>query len=184
MAPAAALFWASVFGFAAMRPDYSHVTKAVSELGVWGAPNMWAFNILGYMTPGLLLAASGWMIGRGVRSGAFILPALLALSPLGLTAAGIFPGDMTNRESVTTLAHLAGSFSSLLLWLVALIWLVIVGRKAQRALWLTSLIALVLTMGAFALYGGSPPGLVQRITFAIYFAWFLAAALTLNRTAA
>lgn len=33
-----AVFWVALFAFAAWHPDYSHLHKAVSELGVLGAP--------------------------------------------------------------------------------------------------------------------------------------------------
>lgn len=171
-----ALFWTSVFGFAALRPDYSHFTKAVSELGAWGAPNMWGFNVLGYMLPGLLLAFCGWRIARGVKPHALVLPALLIFSALGVSLAGAFPADMADRGSTTTLLHLTGSLSSLLLWLPALIWLAVAARATHAALMWTCLAALALSIGAFTLYSFLYPGLVQRIMFALYFGWFALAA--------
>ncbi|UMR28441.1 DUF998 domain-containing protein [Massilia sp. MB5] len=54
---AGVLFFASLIGFAALRSDgYAHGRKAVSELGALGAPSAPAFNLLGFIVPGLLLA--------------------------------------------------------------------------------------------------------------------------------
>lgn len=175
------LFWASVFTLAALRPDYAHATKAVSELGAWGAPNMWAFNVLGYIVPGLLLAACGWLLGRTAKSNA--VAALLALSGVGVAVAGAFPADMNDFRSLTTMGHLVGSTGSLIAWALALVCAILLARKSWPALAMLSAAALALTIGAFFLYETLPSGIVQRITFGIFFAYFLTASLLLRRRA-
>src|SRR5690606_37313977 len=47
----------------AMRPDYVHTDQAISELGSLDAPNLWAWNVLGYILPGLAVA----LLGIGLR---------------------------------------------------------------------------------------------------------------------
>ena len=173
------LFWASVATFAALRPDYAHATKAVSELGAWGAPNMWAFNVLGYILPGLLLAACGWLLGRAAKSNA--VAALLALSGVGVAVAGAFPADMNDYGSFTTMGHLVGSTGSLVAWALALVCAMLFARKNWPALAALSAAALALTIGAFFLYETLPSGIVQRITFGVFFAYFLVASLLLWR---
>jgi hypothetical membrane protein len=37
----------------ALRPDYSHLTKAISELGAVDAPRAWIWNLFGYVLSGL-----------------------------------------------------------------------------------------------------------------------------------
>lgn len=169
------LFWGSLFGFAALRADYAHATKAVSELGAWGAPNMWAFNVLGLIVPGLMLAACGWMIGRGAAS--TWLAALLAIAGVCIAVAGVFPADMNDYGAPTTIGHVVGSMGSLIAWAPAMILAAVVARKRAPALALLSIAALALMVGAFFLYETLLPGLVQRITFAMFFGYFLAAAL-------
>lgn len=39
-----------------MRPEYSFLTKAISELGTVDAPNKWGWNVFGYVIPGLMIA--------------------------------------------------------------------------------------------------------------------------------
>ena len=56
---ACAVFWLSLFAYGAMRTDYSHFTKAVSELGVIGVPHALAWNLIGFIVPGLLLTLCG-----------------------------------------------------------------------------------------------------------------------------
>ncbi|MES1203328.1 MAG: DUF998 domain-containing protein, partial [Pseudomonadota bacterium] len=162
----------------------SHFTKAVSELGVWGAPNMWWFNVFGYIIPGMLLAACGWMIARTESPGSRILAGTLALSGLCITLAGLFPADMDAMSSPTSLLHITGSVGGGLLWAIAMVWLAFLGRKTCPALSLLCLGALLLMLGAFFLYGYLLPGLVQRITFAVLFAWYIAAAAILTRSRA
>src|SRR6187402_3274217 len=63
---AAAVFWMALAAFGAARADYSQLTKAVSELGAVGAPHAVAWNVLGFIVPGLLLAACGGAIGTAI----------------------------------------------------------------------------------------------------------------------
>ena len=63
-------FWSLLLGFAAARTDgYSHLTKAVSELGSAGAENGFAWNLLGFGATGLALAVFGWELGRAAEPG-------------------------------------------------------------------------------------------------------------------
>jgi hypothetical membrane protein len=169
------LFWGAVAGFAAWRPDYRHATKAVSELGVIGAPRMWAFNLLGYIIPGALTAGLGWRIGRA--EGRTWIAVFLSLSGLGMSLAGVFPADMHDFARTTTQLHIVG-LSLGLTWIVAVIALAFGGRNRRLAR--LSGAAAATFIATFALYGFPDafpyPGLVQRLTFAIWFAWFLFAA--------
>jgi len=60
------LFVFSLVVFAELSPGYTHATKAVSELGAIGAPHQLAWNIFGFLLPGLMMAAHGWGIGVSV----------------------------------------------------------------------------------------------------------------------
>lgn len=175
------LFWPSLFVFAALRPDYAHETKSVSELGAWGAPNIWGFNVLGFILPGLMLAACGWLVGRVADS--TWVAALLALAGACVALAGVFPADMNDYGSLTTIGHIVGSMGSLVAWALAMIFAALFTRKSWPALAALSAAALALMIGAFFLYETLPPGLVQRLTFAIFFGYFAAAALLMRRQA-
>jgi hypothetical protein len=54
------LWFAVVYlALSAARPEYSHLTKAISELGSVDAPRAWVWNIFGYIISPLVRRASG-----------------------------------------------------------------------------------------------------------------------------
>src|SRR3989304_1137074 len=57
-------FLVALLAFAAARTDYSHLTKAVSELGAIGAPHALAWNILGFGAVGVLVVIFAWGLWR------------------------------------------------------------------------------------------------------------------------
>jgi hypothetical membrane protein len=168
------------------RPEYSHLTKAVSELGSLDAPHRWAWNLLGYMLPGLVVAALGLAIGRDfARDYRTVRVPAVALTASGLfmLLSGIFPGDFEHRQSPTMILHAIGSLGSYAAFLVAGFWLPVYfqRRPAWRSIvWPT----LALVLGSIAsgvLRSGSAPGLGQRIGFACFFAWIGIVGFTLMR---
>lgn len=181
---AAAIFVASVVGFAAVRNDgYSHGTKAVSELGAVGAPLAGAFNVAGFVTPGVLvmilaLALAARFAGAGGRFGA----ALLALSGAALALAGVWPVDMAARSSSTSLAHFGAATACGVLWALSLFFTgPALARSRGMRLWgaLTPWFGLFLLVNfgwQVAWAAGAPvlPGWGQRIGFAGYMIWIAA----------
>lgn len=175
-------FWAALFGFAALRNDgYSHLTKAVSELGVVGAPNMQAWNLLGFGLTGLLLAGFGWGLGRVAdpeqpRTGLWLI-----LSGLAFAAAAV-PADMEALRSPGSLVHTAASLLMFVFWLPAA-WRLSRRRSEWRALAIVSGAALWMALATMLLRFTPlpPPGLGQRVSFAVYFGWVAAASLLLWR---
>ena len=183
---AASLFAASVTIFAALRQDgYTHGTKAVSELGSTGAPNALAFNLLGFVLPGLLVMAfAAFLTWRtGSRTGG----RLLALSGACLCLAGLAPVDMAARGSMLSILHLVGAMGSGFAWTLALFPL---GRALRRAGWprwgrITPWFGLFLfaNVGWQVVYQSSGlvlPGWGQRIAFLGYFAWLAITGLLLR----
>jgi len=176
---AGALFTITVVGFAAIRNDgYSHGTKAVSELGVVGAPAAGLFNLLGFIAPGLLIAWFSWSLLRVAQRR--IGPLLLLGSGLLFAVAGIFPAELDKPEAVTSLGHVIGAIGSGLLWAAALFWM---GPLLSRQFGLTSwgrvtpwfLLFLVVHSGwqvTFQATGQVLPGWGQRIGFLGYLLWF------------
>ncbi|NVE01215.1 DUF998 domain-containing protein [Massilia sp. BJB1822] len=183
---AGVLFFASLISFAAWRGDgYAHGRKAVSELGALGAPAAPAFNLLGFIVPGLLLAWFAYALLRVAdrRTG----PALLMGSGLMLAAAGIFPLDPDDYGSVLTIAHAIGAMGSGLLWAMALCWLgPLFARQLGWKVWgrLTPCFMgfVLLNIGwqaAFRAGADVLPGWGQRIGFLGYFLWFAVTAILL-----
>ncbi len=178
---ASLLFVSSLIGFAAMRSDgYTHGTKAVSELGAIGAPMALAFNLLGFILPGILIMVlSLTILNLAPAKTSRIAVSLLMLSGIALIVAGVFPVDMSNRTSFTSTAHAVGAMSSGLFWVLSLGWL---GSVLKKRLGVTVLgrltpwfwLFLVANIGwqiAWQTTGAVLPGWGQRIGFAGYFLW-------------
>ncbi len=53
------LFWTTYIVMSSIRPEYSMLTKAVSELGSVDASNKWIWNIFGYLLTGILITIYG-----------------------------------------------------------------------------------------------------------------------------
>lgn len=170
------VFWLALFAFGSLRPGYDHVTKAISELGAIGAPNMLAWNLVGFVLTGILLTLAGDEIGRA--AGRPIARLLLVLSGLAFAATGV-PADMSSYQAPTTIAHLSASLVSLATWLAALLWLAVRGRSGWPAVRWLALIGFVVFAAAFILHAapGVSAGLAQRAAFAAYLGWYLAMSL-------
>ena len=158
------------------RPEFSHLTKAISELGSLDAPDRWFWNVLGYILPGLAIALLGlglkWDFARADRKALGPAMALVA-SGLFMALAGVFPGDFENRTSTTMILHTVGSLGSFAAFLVAGFWLPGVFRAREDWRWVAwpSLALVVASIAAGFVRTGAAPGLGQRLGFVIFFAW-------------
>ena len=188
---AATFFWIALVAFGAVRTDYSQLTKAVSELGAVGAPHALAWNVLGFIVPGLLLAACGVAIGTVVDGRRGALRWLLTGSGVAFAATGVFPAVMQYGSPVmhapSTVGHVVMLLLSSVLWLVAIGVLL---RKITREPRLRRLLKPFVIVTVVALSGlaanvlhdaiqplAHRPGLAQRLGFAGYFLWFVSLSL-------
>ena len=184
---AAAVFWIALVAFGAARADYNQLTKAVSELGAVGASHAFAWNILGFIVPGLLLATCGAAIGSVAAGRRGTVRWLLAGCGLAFAGTGVFPAVMANGAPVmhapSTVGHVVMLLLSSVLWLVGIGALL---RRILREPWLHGLlkpfvVVTIVALSGFAanlLHGAieplaQRPGLAQRLGFAGYFLWFL-----------
>ncbi len=173
---AAAVWAAAVAGFGLASPEFSQRLHPVALLGAAGEPNALAFNLLGFVLPGALIAwvaialrtraaEAGWPRRVGLQ--------LVLLSALAFAAQGLLPLDPLDLGARASRLHaLAWS-----LWWIAFVpgaLLAAAGRGMPRA----AGIALALLVPAFALFvpGMMAAGVAQRIAFGLWFAWWLVAA--------
>jgi hypothetical membrane protein len=163
------------FALSSVRPEYRHLTKAISELGSVDAPRAWIWNLFGYILPGLAIALLGRGIGKRFAQDSRARVPAWSLIACGLFMAlsGVFPGDFENRTSTTMILHTVGSLGSYVVFLVSAFSLPRVMRRSagwRRFVWpsLTLTIASILT--GF-LRVGSAPGLGQRLGFGCFFLW-------------
>lgn len=178
---ATGLFAGALGVFAALDPTYSHLTNAVSELGAVGAPNQLAWNLIGFIAVGLLLAAFGRGLGREIATPS--AGGLLILFGLAFAATAI-PADMSDLGSPGSTAHIVASQAVLLFWALALVRLLFVRRAGPALRWIAAA-ALALAVGAIIVRGleALQPGLSQRLSFAVVFGWVAATSLVLLRRA-
>lgn len=181
------IFWSALLVFASLYPGYTHFHKAISELGAFGAPNALAWNLIGFIIPGILLAVCGSRIAIRVDDRRTSLYWLLILSGLGFAGAGIFPAEMKDGSpfmaSAWTRAHIIMSFVSGFPWVVASAILVLHVKRSAHWKHLTgaclilsflSIASLLTNIAGRGLpFLAENPGLVQRIAFAFYYLWFL-----------
>jgi len=191
---ATAIFWIALIEFGAVRTDYSQLTKAVSELGAVGAPHALAWNVLGFIVPGLLLAACGIAIATVVDERR-VLRWMLAGSGIAFAATGVLPAVMQDGSPVmqapSTVGHVVMLLLSSVLWLGAIGVLL---RKITRDARLRRLLKLFAIVTVVALSGlaanvfhdaiqplAQRPGLAQRLGFAGYFLWFVSLSLWIGQ---
>lgn len=174
---------------AGIRPEYSFLTKAVSELGSVDAPHKWIWNSFGYILPGFLISAfsRGWYLSLYPQSGSKLPFYSLCLSGAFMSLSGFFPGDFEQRNSLTMLLHSIGSLGSYLFFLVAAFSSV--RHMKKQAQWQTSVkLSLVFTWGSilagsWGLLVPQWPGVGQRLVFGFYFLWIGWQAYTVSKTA-
>jgi hypothetical membrane protein len=166
------VFGGAMLIFAAIRADYSHLTDAVSELGARGAPNALAWNLIGFVAVGLLIVALSWGLFKGTGSRAALV--FVGLSGLGFAGTGVFPADMADLTAPGSRAHILMSlisFGAFVPGALLLSW-----RFFRLPGWrgvaigsgiLGFLALLTMPLREMAV----PPGLAQRVSFAIYLGW-------------
>jgi hypothetical membrane protein len=186
------LFWAASVVLGALRPSYSHVANTISELGAVGTLHATAWNVFGFIIPGVLLAIVGAVIARAANTTPSLLrtlaTALLVLSGLAVAGQGVMPAEMANGVADVTSASTRGHFISSLVsgaaWAVGALLLVGPMRSNPnwRGLHIVSLVLVALTLVAsFSLRGALPDGLAQRIGNAFFCIWFIVMSLKLVR---
>ncbi|MDP3617930.1 MAG: DUF998 domain-containing protein [Rhodoferax sp.] len=188
---AVGLFWCALFLFAALYPGYSHYTKAISELGAFGAPHSLTWNLVGFVAPGFLLALGGAGVANAIDGRRSSLWWLLVASGIGFAGTGILPAEMYRgsplMQSPWTIGHVLMTFVSGIPWVAAAFVLASHVRrhgtwqrfsKSSRLLSLLALVSLIFNAASRAIpFFSDKPGLAQRVAFAVYFGWFLAVGL-------
>jgi len=170
----------AVLGFGGVLDGYSQVYQPLGLLGGQDIPNANAFNFLGFVIPGVLVAiaisslrtslpsAAGWSMRIGVQ--------LLVLSAIAFAAQGLVSIDPADLGAPGHRYHAVAwtlwwiAFVSGALLLALSIWC----YPQWRALaWVSMGAALaVLTFALFA-PDAIPSGISERIAFAGWFGWLL-----------
>jgi hypothetical protein len=179
-----------------LRPGYSHISHAISELIAAGAPNTTLLIplftlydiLLAAFGAGLLLAVRAHSEKSGTRAGSWGALVLVVAGILGVLMNLFFPQDPGGPPvTLTGLVHvaLAGvlSLGTMLAMLCTGLWLRHI--PGLHAYWRYSLISLVVVfvsggLGAAAIATSSPYlGLVERVTIGAFIQWVFVIALRL-----
>jgi hypothetical membrane protein len=178
-------FLVALLAFTAARSDYSHLTKAVSELGAVGAPHALAWNILGFCAVGVLIVISSLGIWR--QANARLAALFIAVSGIAFAAAGVFPADMSNFEADTTRLHILASLVSLAAFAIAVPFITwSLWRSGRRGFAVAAIaFGLAVVLSLLLREANIPPGLAQRINFLAYLSWIamIASSLITSRAA-
>jgi hypothetical membrane protein len=189
-----ALFASVVILCAALRPEYSHVTQFMSELGESGGANAGLMNFVGFVPSGLLLAAFGASLAalRPRTALSLAAAALVGVFGLGIAGAGVYscdPGcpregmsfEATLHDRVSVGAFIAGILG-IALWAYRFRAL-----EAWRSLWrytaATSAGAVVLlAVLAASIESRAFTGVWQRLFLGTLYAWCAVVGLRAFRT--
>ncbi len=183
----AAGLWALALAWAGLaHPGHSQVWHPPALPGAHGVPGALGFNLAAFVLPGLLLAVQGWW-GRAslpVAAGwAGRLGGWLALwSALAFAAQGLWPLDPgTAADAGANRVHA----TAWTLWWVAFVPAALLHAldaghgPGRRRLAAASLAAVLLVPGCALLAPLLlPGGVAQRLAFAAWFGWWIAAALS------
>lgn len=171
-------FVAAVAGFGSALEGYSQAIHPVGLLGARGLPHALAFNVLGFVLPGVLAAFVAWRlrmaVGDGAPWAARIGAWLALLAALAFAAQGLLPLDPRDLESDASRLHA----TMWTLWWVSLLAgavLLAVGSRSRgpsRALGAASaVLAVVIVLLAMLPLDLLAPAVAQRVVFAAWLAW-------------
>lgn len=173
----------AAIGFGAALDGYSQAQHPLALLGARGLPRALAFNLGGFVLPGLLAAVAAMALRRRLPGNAGwlarICAQLLLLSALTFAAQGLLPLDPDDLDGPSSRRH---ATAWTLWWIAAAAGGASVGvgllqRHGWRVFAWAALVSAVV-IGVFALSppAGWPPGIAPRIALGAWLGlWVLAA---------
>lgn len=173
---AAVLAVLATAGFGKALDGFAQGVHPVALLGAGGVPHALAFNVLGFMVPGVLAMLGALGVLRGLPAGsgwaARIGGQLLLLAGLAFLAMGLLPLDLDDLDGVTSQRHAA----AWMIWALAFIsGAALLGLGAlKRATPLAGLAlgcGAVAAIAAFGLQGVLPAAIAQRLAFLAWGLW-------------
>jgi len=182
----APLLWASAIVFcASLRPEYSHFTQYISELGERGSSTEWTMRYLGFVPTGLMhvaFAAYLYAAFRGSRL-AMIAAMLLAINGFARIGAGLFPCEPgcagPNRLLSQQLHSLSAAIGFFAFIGASVLWGIVLKRyRGLRALSPYSIVTGILGFVFLLLMVWSEPqragtGLYERLSSGVLSLWVL-----------
>ena len=186
------ILWLSLIGVAgAMRPEFSHITDYISELGERGSTTELMMRYAAFEFTGFLYLCFACALLATFRTGwcATLAAGLIGLDGLGRMGAGVFPCDpgCDGVSSSQDLHHLFATVGFLSGILAAIIWGIVFRRQGwPRSLTgysvgsgILALIFLLLMSRGRALV--NTPGLFEHLATGVLSLWLWVFAVRLMR---
>lgn len=173
---AASLFAAAVIGFGALFPAFSQLSHPVAALGARGLPRAVAFDVVGFVLPGLLAAGAAFASRRRFDDAGFAARlgvAAIGLAGLAFVGQGVSPLDARDLYAASSRLHAAlWTFWWLAFAVGAALLAIGAWRSSTRGVAIAVFACALSTLVcALVLPAVVPVGLAQRIAFA---SWFVA----------
>ena len=166
---AVALFITALVVFSFINPQFHILNDFVSHLGALGEPFALWWNLIGFLSVGILLAAFGITYGLHIQDR--LAGALLALFGVGFAITAI-PIELQDGRATVTVAHTVAICLGLACWMFALArmnQLQHLSRfQKQMANWAAILVVLPVFGQVLELW---PMPLTHRLVFAVVFIW-------------
>ena len=163
--------------FAARVPEYRHASHPPALLGAPGMPDAFAWNLLGFLVPGVLAGFAlqgvhGALRLAGAGAVARIGATVLLLSALAFAAQGLLP--LRLGQAVDAGPARWHVLMWMTWWLAALAGFMLLAAGLRRRPVLSAATLLVAAAIAVALHARSVPlagGLRERVALAAWFGW-------------
>lgn len=188
----APVIWLSLIATAGlMRPEFSHVTDYISELGESGGATEALMRHAGFEFTGLLYLCFAAALPATLRAGplSVLAAGLVALDGLGRIGAGIFPCDpgCDGTSLSQELHHLFATIGFLSGILAAVVWGIVFRRQGWPQGWTgysigSGIAALIfLMLMSWGQQIANTPGLFEHLATGALSLWLLAFAMRLLR---
>lgn len=163
------LFAFALITFGNLNPGFDFMNDYISKLGAKGEPNALRFNIIGFITVGLLLSTFGLSYGKILKDK--ILSILLALFGLGFAFTAI-PANLEMSTTSVSKSHTVAICLGLACWLFSLSRL---GSNQKLKFSIRNranitAVLIVISMIGFVLGFWTIP-ITHRLVFGIVFGW-------------
>lgn len=164
--------------FSFLHPDFDVFVDFISKLGAKGQPNSLCWNVVGFGTVGLLLAAFGWLFGLCKNDR--VLGTCLVVAGFGFSLAAI-PTDFADAESPLSKAHFVSICLSLAGYCFGLARLTASRSTQTERIIANWVIALAIFPIAGVSGGFSAEPVAHRIILTVVFTWVVLNSLQLLR---
>ncbi len=173
---AVAIFLIALLTFGAIHPTWSFIDGYVSELGAEGQPLAIWWNLIGFVSVGILLAIFGFLYGKILKDK--LTGVLLSLFGLGFALTAI-PISELDSDSALSKAHIVAICLGLAFWLFGLARISAVGKHIKQRANITAILLVAAIMGfPFGLWSMA---LTHRLVFILVFGWTLLSSIELLR---